>query len=124
MRQLDLKKDGISFPFILLELQNTNNRLAKQYFTSMDKKRLRFPSSPQQQQDISCGGAGVIEQIRTNYDQIGRWSAEKLGLARKVYAYVEANLAKVRNKMREMEDNNQINEGGNNNQGGRKRYEE
>jgi hypothetical protein len=42
--------------------------------------------------------------VRKNYDQIERWSAEKLALARKVYAYVEANLGKINNKMRQIEE--------------------
>lgn len=34
-------------------------------------------------------------------------AAEKLGLARKVYAYVEANLAKISSRMKQMEEDDQ-----------------
>lgn len=42
MRELDIKKDGnILFILMLLiiELQNINNRIAKQYFISLNKKK-------------------------------------------------------------------------------------
>ena len=46
----------------------------------------------------------VIDQIRANYDQISLLSKEKVGLAQKVFAYVEAILGKVNNKIVNIED--------------------
>jgi len=45
----------------------------------------------------------VVATIRGNFDKIQALSAEKLALARKVYAYVEANVTKIGAKMREIE---------------------
>jgi hypothetical protein len=45
----------------------------------------------------------VVTQIRSNFDKIHALSAEKLALARKVYAYVEANVGKIGQKMRQIE---------------------
>jgi len=42
--------------------------------------------------------------VRANYERIQSLAAEKLGLARKVYAYVDANLAKISSRMKQMED--------------------
>jgi len=46
----------------------------------------------------------IVEQIRKNYDQIQRLSKEKIDIAKKVFAYVEANLGKINRKMHQMED--------------------
>eukprot|EP00347_Sterkiella_histriomuscorum_P020736 403336671 len=88
MRQLDVKKD---------ELQNLNNRLAKGYFQSLQKKKTEKESQQDQKK--------VIDQIRQNYDHIERLSQEKLDLAKKAFAYVEANLGKVSTRMVQMEEN-------------------
>ena len=45
--------------------------------------------------------------MRANYERIQSLSAEKLALARKVYAYVEANLGKISQRMKSMEDEDQ-----------------
>ena len=47
---------------------------------------------------------GAIEQVRANYERIQSLAAEKLGLARKIYAYVDANLAKISTRMKQMEE--------------------
>ena len=49
----------------------------------------------------------MIQQVRANYERIQSLSAEKLSLARKVYAYVEANLGKISQRMKTMEDEDQ-----------------
>jgi hypothetical protein len=49
----------------------------------------------------------VVTQIRQNFDKIQGLSAEKLSLARKVYAYVEANVVKIGAKMRQIEEQEQ-----------------
>ena len=74
--------------FFSLELANANNKLVKQYLGGTKK-----------------GGApaSVVATIRGNFDKLQALSAEKLALARKVYAYVEANVTKIGSKMREME---------------------
>jgi len=46
----------------------------------------------------------LVTQIRQNFDKIQALSAEKLSLARKVYAYVEANVGKIGQKMRQIEE--------------------
>lgn len=37
----------------------------------------------------------ILDQLRKNYDQIQRLSLEKIDIGKKVFAYVESNLAKV-----------------------------
>ena len=80
---------------IFIELTNTNNKIVKEFF-----------------QQNGCSGkiAGgekakeeVLAQIRSNFDKIQQFAAEKLALARKVYAYVDANLTKISQKMKVIE---------------------
>ena len=47
------------------------------------------------------GTVGLLPDLMgKNFDKIQALSAEKLALARKVYAYVEANVGKIGQKMR------------------------
>ncbi len=45
----------------------------------------------------------MIAEIRENFDRIQALSAEKLHIARKVYAYCEFNVHKIDEKMKAME---------------------
>lgn len=65
-----------------LELSSSNSKLMKQYFSQTKQKK-------------SAGNSPLLTQIRANFDKIQAFSAEKLSLARKVYAYVDANVTKI-----------------------------
>lgn len=73
----------------LIEIALLNKKLVKQCLTSKTKFGNCDPS--------------MVDEVRANYDKMQSFSAEKLALARKVYAYVDANLSKISQKMKALE---------------------
>jgi hypothetical protein len=64
--------------------------------------------------------ASLVDEVRGNYDKMQSLSAEKLALARKVYAYVDANLSKISQKMKGLEEKDESLKGGRSNGAGKK----
>lgn len=90
-----------SFPsnFWYEELQNNNNRITKQFFASLNKRKNKGKS-----RTVSPDEKKAIDQIKKNLSEIQRMSREKIELAKKCFAFCEANLNLINKKMSSMDE--------------------